>query len=121
MSKDWKELATTWNKVTGTITGTAAAVVIGIAVVNWFQPRAEAEAQHLVLAQAADEHAAQQKYEATRDSLEAELERVELGLKLWAQIQNERELTPTEELEFSYLLERREQIVERLYEPEDDE
>jgi len=116
-----KELLTTWNKVTGTIVGTAAAVAIGITTVNWFQPRAQAEAQHIVIAQAADEYYAQQKYDANRESLESELERVELGLKLFAGIQAERDLTPTEQLEFDYLLERREQIVERLYDADEDE
>ena len=118
---DLKELATTWNKVTGTVVGTAAAVVIAITIVNWFQPRASAEEQHADIQQSADEYYAQAKMDANRESLESELERIELGLKLFAGIQAARELTPDEELQFGYLLGRHEQILARLYESDDDD
>lgn len=118
---DFKELATTWNKLTGTVVGTAAAVVIAITVVNWFQPRASAEEQHSEIEQAADEYYAQAKMDANRDSWESELERIELGLKLFASIQATRELTPDEELQFGYLLARHEQIIARLYEDDDED
>lgn len=117
----FKELATTWNKVTGSIVGTAAAVVIAISIVNWFQPRATADEQHIQITQAADEYYAQAKTDANREGLEAELERVELGLKLFAGIQAARDLTPDEELQFGYLLGRHEQILSRLYAADDDE
>jgi hypothetical protein len=117
----FKELATTWNKVTGSIVGTAAAVVIAISIVNWFQPRASAEEQHSQISQDADEYYAQAKMDANRDGLESELERIELGLKLFASIQATRDLTPDEELQFGYLLGRHEQIIARLYDADDDD
>lgn len=117
----FKELATTWNKVTGTIVGTAAAVVIAISVVNWFQPRASAEEQHADIQQSADEYYAQQKMDANREGLEAELERVELALKLFASIQATRDLTPDEDLQMGYLLGRHEQIIARLYDDDDED
>ena len=106
-----KKALTTWGLVTKVITGTAATVVVIFATVNWFQPRAVADSQHEGIAQVI----AQSAVDATRDGLEAELERVETKLKLYAAIKSSRELTADEELEFGYLLTRHEEITKRLY------
>ena len=110
-----RTLLTTWNKITVTIVSTAAAITVALATVQWFQPRAVAQQEHAAIIKAHDESAAQQKQEATRDALEAELERIKLALKFYAQIQSARDLTADEQLEYEYLRERHRQVITRLY------
>lgn len=110
-----KDTLTTWNLVTKAIVGTVGTVIALAATINWFQPRATAETQHGAITQSMDMQFAQSKEDATREGLEAELERVETRLKLYADIKSRRTLTPDEELAFGYLLTRHEEITKRLY------
>lgn len=120
------KLLESWKMITGVITGTFATVAVIYGAVTWFQPAEVAKAQHdTIVADAAAERAellmelesygestaAEQK----RDKLEAELERVELAIKLYNDRSERRTLTPDEQEELEYLRERRRQIRARLY------
>lgn len=121
-----KEVATTWNNITKTITGTVAACVAVAASVAWFQPAQRAEAQHTTIVEGAEtalvalSDAIDDQFETvasdqSRQLLEAELERIELALKLFSNIRERRELTHDERDELEYLKARRLQIRRRLF------
>jgi len=110
-----KEALTTWGTVTKVITGTAATIVVIISSVSWFQPSGRAEAQHLDLQAEFHSDMEQHTSEQNINGLEAELERIELALKFYANIRERRPLTPDEQDEYEYLKARRLQIRERLF------
>lgn len=121
-----KDILTTWGTVTKVITGTAASVLIIIASANWFQGSAAASVAHDdLMADAAEQHGAiieqvsEQFAEAAGEdfkaSMEAELQRIELALKMYASIRERRSLTPDEQDELEYLKARRLQIRDKLF------
>jgi len=120
------KLLESWKMITGVITGTVATVAAIYASVTWFQPAAIAEKQHEEIQAGAvaqyenlrtefEEHSAASEYENYFDKLEAELERIELAIKLYNDRSERRQLNADEQEELEYLRERRRQIRERLY------
>ena len=109
------KILTTWGTVTKVITGTAATVVILVASASWFQGSGAAEVQHTALEDDFHAEMSQHISEQTINSLEADLERIELAIKMYAALRERRDLTPDEQDELEYLKARRLQIRERLY------
>lgn len=105
----------TWKGVATVITSTAAAIVVIYQSVTWFQPAALADLQHAQMKAEFEAHAESTADDYARQSLEAELERVELLIKMLNDRAERRSLTPDEQEELEYARERRRQIRARLY------
>ncbi len=110
-----KDILGKWNMVTKAITGTAATIIVVIAIVSWFEPAAHATAEHSAIRAEVGELFAASGDESYTKGLQAELERVDLAIKVLNGTKERRVLTEDEIADLEYLKARRLQIRERLY------
>jgi hypothetical protein len=98
--------------------GTAAAIGVIYAALTYPYPAADAATEHEAIRGELAQYAATSEADHHRDALEAELERIELAIKLYHDRAERRPLNADEQEELEYLKTRRRQIRQRLYDQE---